>query len=83
MDEGKPPKELARIIQIIILFLLIPATLFLFYEKIGIFLILGMIIFFFIFSFKDKKLKKTEEDNFLKKDESWFISKYKLSEEIP
>jgi len=74
------PAELVIKIIILILILLIPTILFPRFEQIGLLFIFGILIFF---SIQDKKLKKQKENNFLKQDDSWFKSKYKLSKEIP
>jgi len=77
------PAELVIKIIILILILLIPTILFPRFEQIGLLFIFGILIFLIIFSIQDKKLKKQKENNFLKQDDSWFKSKYKLSKEIP
>ena len=83
MDEGKIPKKTQNIILIVISILMIQMFFFVYKIQIAKFLLLGILIFMIFFSSKNRSLKKSSENNFLKKDYSWFKSNYKLSKEIP
>lgn len=83
MDEGKPPKELIYGILITIAAISVPLFLFPSFNSLGIFLILGIATFMFLFSIIDKRTKKQEEEKFFKEDNFFFNTKHKLSKEIP
>ena len=83
MDEEKIPQKLQNIIFTIILIFIIQIFFFIYKIQIAKFLLIGILIFMVSFSVKNKYLKKSSENNFLKKDYSWFKSKYKLTKEIP
>lgn len=76
------PLELSVKIVIIVSLIITQAFLFSYKINMGLFIIAGILTFLFIFSSKDRALKKREENNLLKKHD-WFISNNKLPKEIP
>lgn len=82
MDDEKIPKKIRNYILFLILALIIQSFLFLQFNKEGIILLTGIIAFMFVFSSKNKQLNKKHEKNILVQ-RNWFISKYKLTKEIP
>jgi Ca2+-dependent lipid-binding protein len=82
MDEEKMPQELTKKIFWAIAILIIQSFIFSYVKKgAGIFLF-GIIAIIFVFSSRDKKIKKGSENKFLKQD-NWYLSKHKLTKEIP
>lgn len=82
MDEGKPPKELIYGILITIAAISVPLFLFPHFSSVGIFLILGIATFMFLFSIMDRKIKKQEEEKFFKGNLK-FHTKHRLPKEVP
>ena len=83
MDEGILPHEIKTPIFIAMIILLIPPIFLLFTNQIGLFTVGALFIYMFYFSSSNKKAKKKSENELLKIDNSWFISKYNLTKEIP
>jgi Ca2+/Na+ antiporter len=83
VDDEIIPRELLNKIFIFLIVVLIQLMLFIHFVNNGIILVLSVSIFMLIFLYKNKQLKNQSENNLLKKDDSWFISKYNLSKEIP
>jgi hypothetical protein len=83
MDDEIMPKALRNKIIIVIALLFIQSLIFINYINSGIILVLGILFFLLIFSIRNKSLTMQSENQILKKDDSWFKTKYNLSKEIP
>jgi hypothetical protein len=74
---------LANFRGIFMILFVIMAILFSIFYSIGIFIVLGLIVYFMFFMVKDKKMKKEELNGILMHRESRMIYSQRLSEEIP
>jgi hypothetical protein len=74
---------IANFIGIFMMLFVIMAILFAMFYIIGIFIVLGFIVYFMFFMFKDKKIKKEELNSILSHRESRMIYNQRLSEEMP
>lgn len=83
MDEGRPPRELIKQKNYILLGIFIMTILFLFVIDSGIYFVGGILIFMLVFSNRNKSETKKELNNSIKYGDNWYVSKYKLSKEIP
>jgi predicted membrane protein len=71
------------ILGIFVIVLVIQAILFSFFNKIGIFFILGLLIYFMFFVYKDRKMEKEELNKLLFYEKSWIGYTKNISKEIP
>jgi Ca2+/Na+ antiporter len=71
-----------NILGVFVIVLVVQAILFSYFEKIGMFFVSGIFIYFMFFIYRDRKMKKEELNKRLYHKKSWIGYDRKLPKEI-
>ena len=83
MDEGKPPREIIKQKNYVIMVFIVMAIAFAFSIKSAVYILIGLILFMFVFSNINKSEEKKHLNKILNYNDDWYVSRYNLSKEIP